>query len=332
MNRIGVVCYSLQYQIGLFSYQDRGGEKLDAAGFVERTREAGGEVAQLFHSMIDSLADDELARLRRAADENDVVLEVHGGGAQRPDFEGTMRRAKTLGAKVVGCSFGMMMRPEKIGTLEKWDEHVRDCKARYAELLETAAELDLRLGIENHLDFTIEELRDLVRDADSPHAGVILDVGNPIGTLDDPLEAADLLGPYTCATHYKDFAVEEVARGFRLTMVPLGCGSLQLPEITRRLLKHVPPDIGFAIEMMNGQQLEINWLEDRFWEPFRGKSARQVAATLSHVRGKAIDIGEFRPQAEIDDLPHGEHMQLEMDRITRCVSHLRALVQEAGRG
>lgn len=186
MNRIGVVCYSLQYQIGLFSYQDRGGEKLDAAGFARRTREAGGEVAQIFHSMIDSLAEDELAHLRRAADENDVVLEVHGGGAQRPDFEATMRRAKALGAKVVGCSFGMMMRPDKIGTLGEWDEHLADCKGRYAELLETAAELDVKLGIENHLDFTIEELRDLVRDADSPHAGVILDVGNPIGTRKVP--------------------------------------------------------------------------------------------------------------------------------------------------
>lgn len=46
MNRIGVVCYSLQYQVGLFSYQDRGGERLDAAGFVKRTREAGGEESE----------------------------------------------------------------------------------------------------------------------------------------------------------------------------------------------------------------------------------------------------------------------------------------------
>ena len=80
---------------------------------------------------------------------------------------------------------------------------------------------------------------------------------------------------------------------------------------------------------MNGQQLEIPWLEDRFWTPFRGRSARGLAATLRHVRGKAINIDEFIPVTEVDQLSHEEHMQLEMDRITRCVAHLKDLVREA---
>ncbi len=327
MNRIGIVCYSFEYSIGLFAHKDRPGPRMDAVEFIQKTRDAGGDAAQIFHSMIDSLPENELARVRRTAEELDVMIEVHRGAAQRPTFDETIRRAKALGAKVVGCSFGMMTRPGKIGTLEAWDQHLAECKARYAELLKTAEELDLKLGVENHLDFTIEELRDLVRDADSPHAGVIFDVGNPIGTLDDPTEAADLLGPYTLATHYKDFAVEEVARGFRLTMVPLGCGSIQLPEITRRLLKHVSPDVGFAIELINGQQLEINWLEDRFWAPFRGKSARDVAATLRHIRGAAIDINELRSADELDKLPHEEHVQLEFDRIALSVAYLKDLIR-----
>ena len=43
------------------------------------------------------------------------------------------------------------------------------------------------------------------------------------------------LGPLVVALHYKDFAIEETPLGFRFTMVPLGAGSLNLPEITRRL-------------------------------------------------------------------------------------------------
>ena len=139
MNRVGVVSYSFQYSIGLFTYQDSPGEKLDAAKFVVKTREAGGEVAQIFHSMVDSLSEDELARVRRAGEEHDVMIEVHGGGAQRPTFEDTMRRAKAMGVKVVGCSFGMMMRPDKVATLEVWDQHLAECKARYAALLTVAA-------------------------------------------------------------------------------------------------------------------------------------------------------------------------------------------------
>jgi len=329
MNRVGIVAYSFQYPIGLFTYKDRPGERFDAIEFVKKTREAGGEVAQVFHSMVDDLDEAGLAQMRRTAEELDVMIEVHGGGAQRPTFERTMAQAAALGAKVIGCSFGMMTRPDKIATLAEWDQHVDQCRARLRELADAAKPLGLTVGVENHLDFTIEELRDLIRYVDSPHAGVILDVGNPLGTLDDPLDAVDLLGPYTVATHYKDFAVEEVARGFRLTMVPLGCGSLRLPEITQRLVERVSPDAGFAIEMMNGQQLNVKWLEERFWTPLRGKTGRQVAAALRHIRGKAIDIDEFLPVAEVDALPHEEHMQLEMDRITRCVSYLKQLVEDA---
>lgn len=324
-NRVGAVAYGYQYSIGLFTYKDRPGDHFDAVDFVEATHRAGGEVAQLFHSMIRDLDEAALKRLRRRAEELDVLLEVHGGTAlgKWSKFEDTMHRASALGSKVVGCSFGMLMRPDKIATLEAWDEHTETCETRLRELAPLAKSLGVTIGVENHLDFTVEELRDLIRRVDSPNVGIIFDVGNTIGTLDDPIEAADVFGPYTVATHYKDFAIEEVARGFRFTMVPLGCGSLRLREITEQLLKHVDPEMGMSIEMMNGQHFEVNWLEDRFWAAYRNKTARQVAATLRHIRGKAIDIDEFKLVEEVDTLSQEDHLQLEQDRMTRCIAYLK---------
>jgi sugar phosphate isomerase/epimerase len=326
MNRVGAVSYSYQYSIGLFSYNERPGERMDVFGFVSATREAGGEVAQAFHTMLHGLDADDLARLQAHAADLDVALEIHGGAAQRDDFETTLQQAAALGVTVVGCSFGMLTRPDKIGTLAEWDEHLDACRTRYDQLLSAAAPLGISLGIENHLDFTVSELRDLVEGADSPNAGVMLDVGNTIGTLDDPVEAGEILGPYTIATHYKDFAIEEVTRGFRFTMVPLGAGSLDLPAITAQLLQHIGPEVNLAIEMMNGQQFEVKWLEDRFWEPYRDKPAREVAATLRHIRGKAIDIDEFLPVDEVDKLDHKAHLALEQTRIEECIGHLKGLV------
>ena len=327
---MGAVAYGFQYSIGLFSYKDRPGEKFDAVKFVEANHAAGGEVAQLFVTMIRDLDEDGLKRLRRRAEELDVLLEVHGGGALGTwsKYEDTMRRAALLGCQVVGCTFGMLMRPDKIATLDTWDEHTKQCEARLRELAPLAKSLDVKIGVENHLDFSVEELRDLIKRVNSPNVGVIFDVGNTIGTLDDPTEAADILGPYTVATHYKDFAIEEVARGFRFCMVPLGCGSLRLREITERLLKHVDPAMGMSIEMMNGQHFEVNWLEDRFWVAYRNKTARQVAATLRHIRGKAINIDEFKLVEEVDKLPHGEHMKFEQDRMTHCITYLKRLLND----
>ena len=329
-NRVGAVAYGYQYSIGLFSYKDRPGEKFDAVRFVEANHEAGGDVAQLFHTMIRDLDKDGLKRLRRRAEELDVLLEVHGGGAlgKWSRFEDTMQRAAALGSKVVGCSFGMLMRPDKIATLDAWDEHTKQCEARLRELAPLAKSLGIKIGVENHLDFSVEELRDLIKRINSPNVGVIFDVGNTIGTLDDPIEAADILGPFTVATHYKDFAIEEVARGFRFCMVPLGCGSLRLPEITRRLLKHIDAEMGISIEMMNGQHFEVNWLEDRFWTAYRNKTARQVAATLRHIRGKAINIDEFKLVEEVDKLPHEEHMKFEQDRMTHCIAYLKRVLND----
>lgn len=322
--RVGAVAYAFNYSLGLFeSYKVRPGEKWDVFRFIEENRNAGGDVAQIFWTMISGLDEAGIKRLRTKADELDVRIEVHGGVGLRKDFDRTLRQAAALGAKVVGCSFGMLVRPDKIATLDAWDEFTAQARARLRELVDLAKPLGIVIGVENHLDFGVEEMRDLVKGMDSAHAGVIFDVGNTVGTLDDPTEAADILGPLTVATHYKDFAIEETERGFRLTMVPLGCGSLRLPEITERLLKHVGPEVSFSIEMMNGQQLEVPWLEDRFWVPFRNKPPREIAATLRHIRGKAIDRSEFKPQSEVDKLPHEAHVRLEQERIARCIAYLR---------
>jgi len=273
-NRVGAVAYSYQYSIALFSYNNRPNEKFDALKFVEANHKAGGEVAQLYYTMIQDLDEDEIKRLRHRAEELDVLLEVHGGVAlgKWSKFEETMHQAATLGSKVVGCSFGFLMRPDRINTLDAWDDHTSQCEARLRELAPLAKSLGLTIAVENHLDFSVEELRDLITRVNSPNVRVLFDVGNVLGTLGDPTEAADMLGPLTVATH--------------------------------------------------------NWLEDRFWTAYRNKTARQLAATLRHVRGKAINIDEYKLIEEIDKLPHEEHVKYEQDRLTRCIAYLKRTLED----
>lgn len=324
--RIGAVAYAFQYSIGLFSYRDRPGGRMSALQFVEATRDCGGDVAHLFYPMITALDDDELKQLRTRAEELGVVLEVHGGSGLNPRYEAVLKPAAALGITVLGCSFGMLMRPGKIATLDAWDTHMDRCQARLKELARTIEPLGMTIGVENHLDFTTEELLDLVKNTNSSRVGVLFDVGNSVGTLDDPSESADLLGPHVVATHYKDFAIEETDRGFRFTMVPLGSGSLRLREITDRLTKHLRPEVNFPIEMMNGQHFDVNWLDDGFWTPYRNKQPQQIAATLRHIRSHPFDPKESIPVEEFDKLSHEDHLALESDRMRSCIKYLRNLV------
>lgn len=319
--RVGAAAISFRYTMK--SWKEDSGLQ-----FLEASHRAGAEVAMLYPQMVDKLDGDQLRKLRARAEELNVMLEVHGSDPFRASYETTLRQSAALGVKAVGCYCGMLVRPDKAPTLEAWDAYMARAEARLRELEPLARQLGITIAIENHLDFTIEELYNLVKKFDSPSIGVLFDIGNGVATLDDPVAAAELLGPYVACTHYKDFAVELITRGFLFTMVPLGCGSLKLDEITRALEKRVRPGAGYSIEMMCGQQFEVKWLEDRFWVPYRNKQARDVAATLRHIRSRAIDINEMKPEKELDLLPHDAYVQLEFDRVQHCIAFLKNLLDK----
>ncbi|MFZ5832369.1 MAG: sugar phosphate isomerase/epimerase family protein [Planctomycetota bacterium] len=325
--RVGTATISFRHAVK--TWQQEG---FAAMKFLEASHRAGAEVVMIYDFILNPLDADQLKQLRQRAESLDVAIEASGQNLFRPTYEQTMEQVAALGAKTIGAYSGMLLRPEKIPTLELWDEHQAKTEARLRELLPLAKRLGIVIALENHLDFTMEEICQLIRRIDSPHVRLLFDVGNGIATLDDPIESAEQVGPLVAATHFKDFAIEEVTRGFRFTMVPLGAGSLQLREVCRRLLPNIAPGTHFSIEMMNGQQFEVKWLEERYWPPYRGVTARQLAATLRHIRGKAIDIERFVPEKELETLPHDEHMEFEFRRIRDCIATLKQILDELTAG
>ena len=62
-------------------------------------------------------------------------------------------------------------------------------------LLDRAAELQVRISIENHADFHVADLIEFIGSVEAPHLGLCLDLGNALRVGDDPiliLEQADL--------------------------------------------------------------------------------------------------------------------------------------------
>jgi sugar phosphate isomerase/epimerase len=73
-----------------------------------------------------------------------------------------------------------------------------------AEILEDEG---IYLAIEDHCDFTAQELVEILDEVDSPNVGCALDTGNGIIVFDDPNEDNRLLAPYAITTHIKDMAI-----------------------------------------------------------------------------------------------------------------------------
>ena len=74
----------------------------------------------------------------------------------------------------------------------------------FKEAVKVAEEYDVKLAVENHIDYTSDECVELLERVGSPYLGLNLDTGNFLRLLDDPVEGAQKLANRVYATHIKD--------------------------------------------------------------------------------------------------------------------------------
>jgi sugar phosphate isomerase/epimerase len=123
-------------------------------------------------------------------------------GKNREAFEDMVSQipnAKLIGAdvmRVVASSLMFRFEPHgpQLDILTEW----------FKEAVKVAEEHDVILAVENHIDYTSDEIKELLDRVDSPYFGVNLDTGNFLRLLDDPVEGAKKLADQVYATHIKD--------------------------------------------------------------------------------------------------------------------------------
>jgi sugar phosphate isomerase/epimerase len=110
-----------------------------------------------------------------------------------------IKNAKLIGAdvmRVVASSLMFRFEPHgpQIDMLVEW----------FKEAVKVAEEYDVKLAVENHIDYTSDECLELLERVDSPYLGLNLDTGNFLRLLDDPVEGTRKLADKVLATHIKD--------------------------------------------------------------------------------------------------------------------------------
>ena len=115
------------------------------------------------------------------------------------DMVAQIPNARRIGAdvmRVVASSLGFRFEPHgpQIDTLVSW----------FKEAVRVAEEYDVKLAVENHIDYTSDECVELLDRVGSPYLGLNLDTGNFLRLLDDPVEGARKLAGHVYATHIKD--------------------------------------------------------------------------------------------------------------------------------
>jgi sugar phosphate isomerase/epimerase len=154
--------------------------------------------------------------------------------------------AKLIGAdvmRVVGSSFTFRLEPHQpqLDILAGW----------FKEAVKVAEANDVKLAVENHIDYTSNECLWLLEQINSPYFGLNFDTGNFLRLLDDPIKGMQKLAKHVYATHIKDLKVRKgvpVDEWYFFSSTPVGDGLVDNQKLAQ-LLKEANYEGFLAVEV-----------------------------------------------------------------------------------
>ena len=206
---------------------------------------------------------------------------------------------------------GEIRRPT-FSSLAEWKAFASESKAAIERAVPVLERNRVRMALENHKDWTLEEQLALLKSYNSEYLGALIDTGNNIALLDDPMQVIRELAPFAVATHVKDMGVNEYPEGFLLAEMPLGDGMLDMRAVIDIILR-ARPDVRITLEMITRDPLKIPVLTEKYWATFPDKKAPRLAATLAMVRKQKMDL------PGVTGLSREMQLRLEDDNVKRSL-------------
>lgn len=266
--RLGIDTYSFHRYFGeLHQGQDDPGIRLDYLSLMKRLDPLQLDGICIETCFLDPNDHATVHAIREAAAQRglEIVLAwghpmgLQGGSsdeAQR-DLERWIEAGGLFGSRVmriVGSNRRLMSQMPR-------DAQVEQLIERLSKSVRVAERAGIRLAIENHIDFVVDEIAKIVEAVGSPWLGVTYDSGNAVRVGDDPVEGARRLGRHVAATHLKDLApIRGADPDFwaSLASVPIGEGIIDVLGVVREL-QSAGYDGLYAVEL---DYLHPDWTDE----------------------------------------------------------------------
>jgi len=262
-----------------------------------------------------------LEKLKRRAAELDMYLEAIVNLPEKDDatdFERQVAAARQAGAVCLRSACLNGRRYETFTSLDDWKRFVASSHRRIALAVPILEKHRLPLGLENHKDWTADEMVDLLKHHSSEFLGACLDTGNNISLLDAPMEVVEELAPFAVTTHFKNMAVKDAPEGFLLSEVPLNQGALDLAKVVDTI-RTARPRIRFSLEMITRDPLKIPCLSDQYWVTFPDRDGLYLARTLRFVH----DHSPSEPLPQVSGMDQAARLRLEEENVKQCLAFAR---------
>jgi len=317
-SRLGIADFSYNIRLRAERTGRMKGRLGDPLTFLDHCHKLGAGGIQMNIGIRDEVY---TRKLRENAETYDMFVE---GSASLPRdqsdverFDVAVRTAKQSGAEVVRIAIGGR-RYEQFSKAEEFKAFAERTWKSLQLAEPVAARHRMRLAIENHKDWRIGQMLDMLRRIGSEYVGVCVDTGNSFALLEDPMAVVEAYAPYGFAAHLKDMGVAEYEDGFLLADVPLGQGLLDLPRMVK-ILHKARPEIQFSLEMATRDSLKVPCLTEKYWATFEDVPGSDLARTLRYVRANASP--ELLPK--VNHLPLDELVRLEEANIKKCLAYAK---------
>ena len=242
--KVGIDNYCYHRFFGeIYAQQKDPGRRITIEWFVDRAKQLGVDGVSLESCFFPGFEPAYLDGLKSQLDAAGLMRVfawghpdgLEGGKSQTAykEMVEMIPHARRLGAdvmRVVGSS--LMFR------FENHQEQIERLTGMFREAVRVAADHGVKLAIENHIDFTSDEIVQLLDQVDSDHLGVNFDTANFARLLDDPVKGMRKLAPRVLATHIKDLKVNAQAcvdDWFFFSSTPVGDGFVDNLALARLL-------------------------------------------------------------------------------------------------
>jgi 3-oxoisoapionate decarboxylase len=242
--KVGIDNYCYHRFFGeIYAQQKDPGQRITIEWFVDRARQLGVDGVSLESCFFPGFEPAYLDGLKAQLDAAGLMRVfawghpdgLEGGKSKTAyrEMVAMIPHARRLGAdvmRVVGSS--LMFR------FENHQEQIERLTGMFREAVRVAADHGVKLAIENHIDFTSDEIVQLLDQVDSDHLGVNFDTANFARLLDDPVKGMRKLAPRVLATHIKDLKVNAQASvddWFFFSSTPVGDGFVDNLALARLL-------------------------------------------------------------------------------------------------
>jgi sugar phosphate isomerase/epimerase len=244
--KIGIDSYCFHRLFGeVYGFQDQPDRIRTVDDFVDFAKGLDVDGVSLETCFLPSLDDGYLKELGdklKAYNLDSVFAWGHPNGLERglspaafQEMKGLIPKTRLLNTdvmRITGSAFDWRH--------ENHREHMDRLVPQYKEAVKIAEDNGVRLATENHIDYTADEMLEMIEKVGSKNFGINFDTGNFLRLLDDPVAGMEKLAPYVFSTHIKDLKMHPTARPndwFFFCGVPVGFGLINNIKLAELLHK-----------------------------------------------------------------------------------------------